>query len=79
SMRDNSGDVLCVALSRDGGFLATGSRDGSIYLWDTATGGLLELLTGHGGEVLSVAFSADAGCLASGSGDRTVKIWRVGN
>ncbi|WP_293146281.1 protein kinase [Microcoleus sp. bin48.metabat.b7b8b9.023] len=79
SFRDNSGDVLCVAFSRDGGFLATGSRDGSIYLWDTATGGLLELLTGHGGEVLSVAFSADGGCLASGSGDRTVKIWRVGN
>ncbi len=77
SMRDNSGDVLCVAFSPDGGVLATGSRDGSIYLWDAATGGLLELLTGHGGEVLSVAFGAD-GCLASGSGDRTVKIWRVG-
>jgi WD40 repeat protein len=79
SMRDNSGDVLCVALSPDGGVLATGSRDGSIYLWDTATGGLLELLTGHGGEVLAVAFSSDGGCLASGSGDRTVRIWRVGN
>jgi WD40 repeat protein len=79
SMRDNSGDVLCVAFSPDGGVLATGSRDGSIYLWDAATGGLLELLTGHGGEVLSVGFSADGGCLASGSGDRTVKIWRVGN
>ena len=78
SMRDNSGDVLCVALSRDGGVLATGSRDGSIYLWDAGTGGLLELLTGHAGEVLSVAFGAD-GCLASGSGDRTVKIWRAGN
>lgn len=78
SMRDNSGDVLCVAFSPDGGVLATGSRDGSIYLWDAATGGLLELLTGHAGEVLSVAFGAD-GCLASGSGDRTVKIWRVGN
>ena len=79
SMRDNSGDVLCVAFSPDGGVLATGSRDGSIYLWDAATGGLLELLTGHEGEVLSVAFGADGGCLASGSGDRTVKIWRVGN
>ncbi|MEG4227550.1 serine/threonine-protein kinase [Microcoleus sp. N9_B2] len=78
SMRDNSGDVLCVALSPDGRVLATGSRDGSIYLWDAATGGLLELLTGHGGEVLSVGFGAD-GCLASGSGDRTVKIWRIGN
>ncbi|MCC3408856.1 MAG: protein kinase [Microcoleus sp. PH2017_10_PVI_O_A] len=79
SMRDNSGDVLCVALSPDGRVLATGSRDGSIYLWDAATGGLLELLTGHGGEVLSVAFGAGGGCLASGAGDRTVKIWRVGN
>ncbi|MEG4014065.1 MULTISPECIES: serine/threonine-protein kinase [unclassified Microcoleus] len=76
SMRDNSGDVLCVAFSPDGGVLATGSRDGSIYLWDAATGGLLELLTGHEGEILSVAFSADGGCLASGGGDRTVKIWR---
>ncbi|MEG4147293.1 serine/threonine-protein kinase [Microcoleus sp. Pol12B5] len=76
SMRDNSGDVLCLALSPDGRVLATGSRDGTIYLWDADTGGLLEILTGHGGEVLSVAFSADGGSLASGAGDRTVRIWR---
>jgi len=77
SMRDNSGDVLCVALCPDGRVLATGSRDGTIYLWDAEGGGLLEILSGHGGEVLSVAFSADGGSLASGGGDRTVKIWRA--
>ena len=76
SMRDNSGDVLCVALGPDGRVLATGSRDGTIYLWDAEGGGLLEILAGHAGEVLSVAFSADGGSLASGAGDRTVKIWR---
>ena len=77
SFRDNSGDVLCVALSGDGKVLATGSRDGTIYLWDAEGGGLLEILAGHHGEVLSVAFSADGGSLASGGGDRTVKIWRL--
>ncbi len=80
SMRDNSGDVLCVALSPDGRVLATGSRDGTIYLWDAEGGGLLEILSGHGGEVLSVGFSADGGSLASGGADRIVKIWRaIGN
>ncbi|MEG3878250.1 serine/threonine protein kinase, partial [Microcoleus sp. herbarium7] len=77
SFRDNSGDVLCVALSPDRQVLATGSRDGTIYLWDAEGGGLLEILAGHAGEVLSVAFSADGGSLASGGGDRTVKIWRA--
>ena len=76
SMRDNSGDVLCVALAPDGKVLATGSRDGTIYLWDAEGGGLLEILSGHAGEILSVAFSADGRSLASGGGDRTVKIWR---
>ena len=76
SFRDNSGDVLCVALGPDGRVLATGSRDGTIYLWNAEGGGLLEILAGHAGEVLSVAFSADGGSLASGAGDRTVKIWR---
>ncbi|MDQ2099173.1 MAG: serine/threonine-protein kinase [Tychonema bourrellyi B0820] len=77
SFRDNSGDVLCVALGPDGKVLASGSKDGTIYLWDAEGGGLLEILSGHGGEVLSVAFSADGGSLASGGGDRTVKIWRA--
>ena len=80
SFRDNSGDVLCVALCPDGRVLASGSRDGTIYLWDAQGGGFLDIVVGLAGEVLSVAFSADGGSLASGWADRTVKIWRgIGN
>jgi WD40 repeat protein len=75
SMKDNSGDVLCLAFSPDGKVLASGSRDGTIYLWDAEGGGLLEILSGHNAEVLSVAFSTDGESLASGGADRTVKIW----
>jgi WD40 repeat protein len=80
SMKDNSGDVLCLAFSPDGKVLASGSRDGTIYLWDAEGGGLLEILSGHNAEVLSVAFSTDGESLASGGADRTVKIWvRIGS
>ncbi|OOF90635.1 hypothetical protein ASPCADRAFT_519059 [Aspergillus carbonarius ITEM 5010] len=73
----HSMSVLSVAFSPDGRTLATGSHDGTIKLWDTATGVEQRTLTGHASIVPSVAFSPDGCTLASGSDFGTVKLWNT--
>ncbi|MCH8274414.1 MAG: hypothetical protein IH851_06475, partial [Armatimonadetes bacterium] len=63
----HSGAVTSVAFSPDGKILASGSTDGTIKLWHTATGRQLRTLSGIEGDVTSVAFNADGKQLVSGS------------
>ena len=67
--------VNSVAYSPDGRRLVTASDDGTIKLWDTATGQEVFTLRGHIARVLCVAFSPDGRRIVSGSSDRTVKVW----
>ena len=69
--------VRSVAYSPDGRYLASGSQDKTIKIWEVATGNELRTLTGHSETVFSVAYSPDGRYLASGSADKTIKIWRV--
>jgi WD40 repeat protein/serine/threonine protein kinase len=68
--------VRSVAFSPNGKTLASGCDDGTVKLWDSATGSELCTLRGHANyNVFSVAFSPDGKTLASGSNDGTVKLW----
>jgi WD40 repeat protein/Flp pilus assembly protein TadD len=69
--------VSSLMISPDGSLLATGSYDGTVRLWDLATGRQRATLAGHEGKVWSVAFSPDGKTIASGSGDGTVRLWDV--
>ena len=67
--------VRCLAFSPDCALLASGSSDGTVRLWEVATGREGTLLRGHAGWVLALAFTPDGLALASGGNDQTVRLW----
>ena len=56
------------------GRFASASKDGTVRLWERATGRPVLTLSGHADSVSSVRWGGD-GLLFTGSHDRTVKVW----
>jgi len=72
--------VTTVAISPDTKYVAAGSLDKSVRVWEIAHGYLAERLEGpdgHKDSVYSVAFSPSGKELVSGSLDRTIKMWEL--
>jgi WD40 repeat protein len=66
---------LAIAWSPDSQVLASAILDGTIMLWDTATGLLTRVLEGHADAVTDVSFSFDGKFLVSKSLDNSVRLW----
>ena len=51
------GTLQCVCFDRSGGRAASGGEDGSIKVWDTATGAIVFACLGHKGPVLCARYA----------------------
>ena len=76
----HTGGVNAVAVGRAGDreVIVSGGRDGTVRVWDAATGAPVgEPLAGHTGEVNAVAVgrAGDREVIVSGSDDGTARVW----
>lgn len=69
--------INCIAISPDGRYIASGSRDMSVLVWDAETGRVVAgPFEEHNSPVGSVAFSQDSRSITSAS-ESHIHIWNI--
>ncbi|XP_076468945.1 U3 small nucleolar RNA-interacting protein 2-like isoform X2 [Babylonia areolata] len=69
--------VLCMAISSDGKFLATGDENKLIQVWDPETCKIIHTFRGHRKAVTGLTFRRNFHTLFSTGLDRMIKCWNL--
>jgi len=75
--RGHTGEVYAVAYAPGGRVVVTGGEDGTVRLWDAASGEALAVLHEHASCINSIDFSPDGDTFATASCDKTIKLWSL--
>ncbi|KAG1775637.1 hypothetical protein EV702DRAFT_1279780 [Suillus placidus] len=80
TLKGHNDSVRCLAWTKDGKTLVSGSYDDSIRTWDTAKWEQTAVLEGHThGGLFAIAISPNDRILASASYDKTARLWNLEN
>ncbi|XP_033185923.2 WD repeat, SAM and U-box domain-containing protein 1 isoform X1 [Bombus vancouverensis nearcticus] len=74
-MEKHSSALTCVCFNANGLFIASSGLDKTAVIWETDTGKVMAITTGHNRYVACCAFSRDGNLLATGSNDKSVIVW----
>ncbi|ORX48481.1 WD40 repeat-like protein [Hesseltinella vesiculosa] len=75
-LKGHSGAVYCLEFSPNGEFLASGSFDKTVRIWEFQSKQKeLYCLKGHTMNVSDLAWTPDSNCILSGSFDETCRTW----
>ena len=69
------GWVRAIQAPANGRTVHTAGDDGTIRVWDLATGACVRVLTGHRGPVRALASTPDGRCTISAGVDGTMRVW----
>lgn len=73
----NLPQIVRVVFSADDKLVAFGIANGSIQIYNTATGRLVTTVEATDAKLIDLVFSADGKYLATSASDRVVKLWEV--
>ncbi|MBZ0291160.1 MAG: hypothetical protein K8L99_01210 [Anaerolineae bacterium] len=73
-LEGHEGPITSVAFSLDGRYAVTGSEDGTVMMWDTASGIPLRRYP-HGSPVIAVRYATDEAAIIAASADGSLIVW----
>ena len=74
-MKGHMGNITCGALSNDGKYVATASRDKTIRVWETETGTCVKVFDGQVEDVKTLAFNQKGDGIVAGYEDGSVRVF----
>ncbi|MEQ1830968.1 MAG: WD40 repeat domain-containing protein, partial [Pirellula sp.] len=75
TLEGHTSSVNGIAFSPDSSQIASASTDGTIKLWETATGRLIRTIEGHRAPVTSIAFHPDGKTIGAGDAKNFAILW----
>jgi len=78
-LKGHTGGITSVAITPDGKFAFSGSKDKTCILWDLITGQAIKSVIGHSDKITAIKVTPDSKHALSGSSDSTCILWDLEN